>query len=122
MIFGHVLYAICICIGRFDLDDCIAVCANCDFTYGDSLADVINAGFWPSSAHSLNYLFSWQLLRLFDYLHKFVPGTSVMGFLNALEEISAHNGRVIFCRFICILYYSIVIYACRFPPLINQLL
>ncbi|XP_065895222.1 uncharacterized protein [Dysidea avara] len=80
--------------GRFDLDDCKAECLNCKFAYGDSLCDVIGSGFWPSSACSFNYLFSCQLLKLFDYVQKFVPGTSVNGFLSALEEVSAHNGRI----------------------------
>jgi len=105
-------------IGRFDLDDCIAECQCCKYTYGDSLSDVINAGFWPSSAHSFNYLFSCQLLRLFDYVQKFVPGTSVNGFLSALEEISAHNGRAIRTVYT----YTTVINSMgyyRFPPSID---
>jgi len=95
-------------IGRFDLDDCIAECQCCKYTYGDSLSDVINAGFWPSSAHSFNYLFSCRSLYQ----------EPVNGFLSALEEISAHNGRVIRTVYT----YTTVINSMwyyRFPPSID---
>ena len=80
------------------MDDCIAVCAKCNFKYslyGAAVSDVLDIGFWPSSvSRASNYLFSRRLLELYDILHKFVPGTSTSGFIHCLEEISSRNGRV----------------------------
>jgi len=94
------------------LDDCIAVCANCNFQYGSAVSDVINIGFWPSSvSRTSTYLFSSHLLELFDVLHKFIPGTSTGGFIHCLEELSARNGRVNLCDK---LHIGVLI-VCRFP-------
>ena len=94
MFLVHVLYDTC--IGRYDLDDCVAVCSQCNYQYGDTIFDVINAGFWPSSVSrgSFSYLFSCRLLEFYDVLHKFIPGTSIGGLIHTLEELSSRNGRV----------------------------
>ena len=39
-------------------------------------------------------MFSCRLLKFYEILHKFIPGTSIAGFIYTLEEISAFNGRV----------------------------
>ena len=92
------------------MDDCNAVCAKCSFKYGNAVSDVLNIGFWPSSVRrTSNYLFSSRLLELYDVLHKFVPGTSISGFVHSLEEISARNGRVNYLLSLYGLHSSILI-------------
>ena len=82
-------------IGRFDLDDCNAVCSNCDYKYGDSISSVICAGFWPGNiTRSCQYMFSIELFKFYDTLQKFVPGTSMTGFIRTLEHLSSCHGRV----------------------------
>ena len=89
------MYSTSVQIGRFDLDDCNAVCKNCDYRYGDSISSVICAGFWPGNiARSCQYMFSTELFNFFDSLQKFVPRTSIGGFIHTLEHLSSCHGRV----------------------------
>lgn len=52
-------------------------------------------GFWIGCVerHS-QYLFDEDLFMFFDYLQKFNPGMSMLGFLHTLEEFSAEKNRV----------------------------
>jgi len=102
----YFLYGINKCsiiIGRFDLDDCSAVCGNCGYKYGDNMSSVIYAGFWPGNiARSCQYMFSIELFKFFDAMQKFVPGTSITGFIQTLEQLSSCHGRVMYqCLYIC---------------------
>ena len=101
-------------LGRFDLDDAVMVCSKCSYRYGDQLSAVVHAGFWPANSRNYRYLFSCRLLKFYDTLHKYIPGTSVAGFIRTLEEMSACNGRVclhshfIFDRFMCMFYHLLI--------------
>ena len=71
------------------------VCGSCGHVYGDSISSLIYAGFWPGSiARDCRYLFSIDLFKFFDALQKFLPGTSIAGFIHTLEQLSCYNGRV----------------------------
>ena len=83
------------CIGRYDLDDCVLLCEDCKYEAKNELCNLIESGFWPGNvARKSNYLFSFELFNLFDKLHKFMPGSSVNGFVQAIKEISQQRGRV----------------------------
>ena len=83
------------------MDDCTLACEHCLYVQDDRLAAVIDSGFWPGNlTRKYQYLVSKKLFAFFDCLHKFLPGTSISGFLHTLEELSARNGRV------CVIKYS----------------
>ena len=74
---------------------CTLACEHCLFVLDDRLPAIIDSGFWPGNLiRKYQYLFSKKLFTFFDYLHKFLPGTSISGFLHTLEEVSSQNGRV----------------------------
>ena len=92
------LFMVCLFSGRFDFDDCIIICNSCGHRYGNSISSLIYAGFWPGNVtRGLNYLFSVELFRFFDLLQKYLPGTSIAGFIHTLEQLSSHHGRVRKC-------------------------
>lgn len=88
------MYIMC-STGRFDLDDCMVICSNCSHSYGDTISSILSIGFWPGSVvRNSHYLFSTELLNFFDLLQKCLPGTSISGFVEALEHLSHSHGRV----------------------------
>ena len=89
-------------LGRYDLDDCVVLCEDCKYEAKYELCNLIESGFWPGNvARRANYLFSFELFDLFDKLHKFMPGSSIYGFIQTIEEISRQRGRVCHCTYIC---------------------
>ncbi|XP_065891337.1 uncharacterized protein [Dysidea avara] len=74
--------------GRYDLDDVVLYCNECKI-------EQHLEGYWIGCVdrHS-QYLFDEDLFLFFDYLQKFSPGLSVLGFLHTLEEYSAERNRV----------------------------
>jgi len=81
--------------GRFDLDDCRMTYSSCGHSYGDTISTILSIGFWPGSVvRNLHYLFSTELFNPFNLLQKCLPGTSIGGFVEALEHLSLSHGRV----------------------------
>jgi len=73
----------------------VLLCEDCKYEAKNELCNLIESGFWPGNvARKSNYLFSFELFNLFDKLHKFMPGSSVNGFVQAIKEISQQRGRV----------------------------
>ena len=53
-----------------------------------------NFDLWPGSAHNLHYLFQQDVSRLWDAFRKQMPGSSEVGLINALCDLSTVNQRV----------------------------
>ena len=74
--------------GRYDLDDIVFHCNECK-------NEQYLEAFWIGCVerHS-QYLFDEGVFLFFDYLQKFNPGLSTLGFLHTLEQFSAEKNRV----------------------------
>eukprot|EP00105_Crassostrea_gigas_P045393 XP_019929541.1 PREDICTED: uncharacterized protein LOC105344968 [Crassostrea gigas] len=81
--------------GRYDVLLPNVECLDCEKDISPKIEDLISRGFWPGSPriHDGMYLFSEDLLRLFDYLKLEKAGMSVKAFTSALQFLSASHGR-----------------------------
>ena len=61
-----------------------------------SLANIIQAGFWPGNptADTFSYVFDQQLFFHWHNLQMRMPGTSEKSFVAGLEDMSSLSGRV----------------------------
>ncbi|XP_062596663.1 uncharacterized protein LOC134258130 [Saccostrea cucullata] len=81
--------------GRYDVLLPNIECMDCAKDISPKLEDLIKRGLWPGSPriHDGMYLFSEDLLCLFDYLKLEKAGMSVKAFISALQFLSASHGR-----------------------------
>ena len=80
-------------IGRFDLSLPEFKCSKCQTVEKASELQLISSGWWPGSPKRMTYLFSADLLIMWNHLVHKTPGTSERKFLETLSEISKLAGR-----------------------------
>ncbi len=80
-------------IGRFDLNYPEFKCSECEGVMIAAENDFISSGWWPGSPKNMNYLFSADLLIMWNHLVHKTPGTSERKFIETLCEISKRSGR-----------------------------
>ena len=62
--------------GRFDLHLFTYSCSGCDQQFSPlTLEKIINEGYWPGGPKNFNYVFCENVFRVWDSLHKYMPGT-----------------------------------------------
>ena len=81
--------------GRFDVNRYVLNCNECLMEYDPfNLETILYSDLWPGSVNNLHYLFHQDVFRLWDAFRKRMPGSSEVGFINALCDLSTLNQRV----------------------------
>ncbi|KZS18187.1 Uncharacterized protein APZ42_015713 [Daphnia magna] len=78
--------------GRFDLSYPEFKCSECEGVMKAAENDLISSGWWPGSPKNMSYLFSADLLIMWNHLVHKTPGTSERKFIETLCEISKRSG------------------------------
>ncbi|XP_046640243.1 uncharacterized protein LOC124322600 [Daphnia pulicaria] len=79
--------------GRFDLSYPEFKCSECEGVMIAAENDLISSGWWPGSPKNMSYLFSADLLIMWNHLVHKTPGTSERKFIETFCEISKRFGR-----------------------------
>ena len=82
-------------LGRYDLYKFSCKCYECGSTFDPfNIGTLISTGYWPSSFKSSSYLFDENVFLTWDVFRKRMPGTSEKSFLDSLNDLTVHYGRV----------------------------
>eukprot|EP00111_Clytia_hemisphaerica_P015835 TCONS_00046776-protein len=81
--------------GRYDLHKFKTTCSVCNSSFDPfNIKTLISCGYWPSSFKSSTYIIKEEVFLKWDMYRKRMPGSSEKSFLNSLNDITSHYGRV----------------------------
>ncbi|XP_072016504.1 uncharacterized protein [Amphiura filiformis] len=83
--------------GRYDLTKLTRRCWECgkDEPALFDLENIIHRGYWPANPNLKGscYIFDMKLLQMWQFVYRHLPGSSLSGFIGALNSISDKYGR-----------------------------